>query len=68
MNDVDLGEVLFEFRRVGTSVRVSAIHAARGTEVVMVGAASAGLHGLRSAALRKLAFVLRGGPLNPRPR
>ena len=53
-----LGEVLFEFRRVGAAVRVSAIHAETGTEVVLVGAASAGQHALKMAALRKLAYVL----------
>jgi hypothetical protein len=62
MSEADLGEVLFEFRRVGASVKVSAIHVASGTEVVMVGAASAGEYALKMAALRKLAYVLRGGP------
>lgn len=58
-----LGEVLFEFRRVGASVRVSAIHAETGTEVVLVGAASAGQHALKMAALRKLAYVLGRPPV-----
>jgi hypothetical protein len=37
MSDPDLGEVLFEFRRVGGTVRVTAIHVATATEVVLVG-------------------------------
>ena len=59
----DLGEVLFELRRVGGTVRVTAIHGATGTEIVMVGAASAGDYALKLAAMRKLAFVMsqRGG-------
>jgi hypothetical protein len=58
MNKADLGEVLFEFRRIGASVKVSAIHAATGTEISLVGAASAGEYVLKAAALRKLAYVL----------
>jgi hypothetical protein len=63
MSERDLGEVLFEFRRIGASVKVSAIHAASGTEISLVGAASAGEYALKAAALRKLAYVLvgRGG-------
>jgi dihydropteroate synthase len=58
MTPQELGEVLFEFRRVGGTVRVTAIHVATGAEIVMVGAASAGEHALKMAAMRKLAFVL----------
>jgi hypothetical protein len=57
-----LGEVLFEFRRVGASVRVAAIHVDTGTEVVLVGAASAGDYALKMAAVRKLAYVLGRKP------
>jgi hypothetical protein len=62
MTTPSLGEVLFEFRQVGGSVRVTAIHAASGVEVVMVGAASAGQYALKMAALRKLAYVLNQRP------
>ena len=58
MSEPDLGEVLFEFRRVGGTVKVTAIHVATATEVVLVGAASAGEYALKMAALRKLAYVL----------
>jgi len=58
MNTDDLGEVLFEFRRVGAMVRVTAIHAATGTEIVLAGAASAGDYALKLAAMRKLVYVL----------
>jgi hypothetical protein len=57
-----LGEVLFEFQRVGAVVRVSAIHAVSGTEVVLVGAANAGEYALKMAAMRKLAYVLGKQP------
>jgi hypothetical protein len=53
-----LGEVIFEFRRIGASVKVSAIHVASDTEVSLVGAAAAGEHALRMAATRKLIYVL----------
>jgi hypothetical protein len=52
------GEVLFEFHRIGNSVKVTAIHVATDTEVVLVGAPSVGDHGLKLAALRKLSYVL----------
>lgn len=58
MNEADLGEVLFEFRRVGTSVKVSAIHVNTGTEISLVGAVSAGDYALKMAAIRKLIYVL----------
>lgn len=57
---MQLGEVLFEFRRVGNVVKVSAIHVETNTEICLVGAPSAGEYGLKQAALRKLAYVLRG--------
>ena len=53
-----LGEVLFEFRRVGNVVKVSAIHADTGTEVSLAGPAAAGEYVLKMAAIRKLAYVL----------
>lgn len=48
------GEVYFEFRIHGTSVRVTAIDEATGLEVVVVGPASAARHDLERLALRKL--------------
>ncbi len=53
-----LGEVLFEFRQVGNSVKVSAVHVATDTEISLVGPAAAGQYALRMAATRKLAYVL----------
>jgi hypothetical protein len=53
-----LGEVLFEFRQIGASVKVSAIHVATDTEVCLVGATAAGEYALRMAATRKLIYVL----------
>lgn len=53
-----LGEVLFEFRRVGNVVKVTAIHVDTDTEVCLVGAPAAGEHGLKMAAINKLKYVL----------
>ncbi|CAA7617782.1 hypothetical protein [Magnetospirillum sp. UT-4] len=54
-------EVLFEFIRVGTYVKVSAVDAATGIEVSIVGPASASQAHLRLTALRKLEYVLAKG-------
>lgn len=56
--EVPIGEVLFEFRRVGNVVKVSAIHVDTGTEVSLVGPPAAGEYGLKMAAIRKLIYVL----------
>jgi hypothetical protein len=53
-----LGEVLFEFRRVGNVVKVTAIHVETDTEICLVGAPAAGEHGLKMAAINKLKYVL----------
>lgn len=54
----DLGEVLFEFRRVGNSVKVSAIEPVTNTEVSIVGPVTAGEYALKMAAIQKLRYVL----------
>jgi len=63
-------EVLFELRQIGNSVKVTAIDVATNTEVSTLGPASAGVHGLKMAALRKLNYVLaeraRGAGHGPR--
>lgn len=51
-------EVLFEIQRAGSYVRVAAIDADTGTEVVMAGPAHLGLFSLKRNAARKLAYVL----------
>jgi hypothetical protein len=56
---VHIGEVLFEFRRIGNVVKVSAIHVDTDTEVCLVGSPAAGEYGLKMAAMRRLVFVLR---------
>lgn len=48
------GEVLFEFRQVGATVRVAAIDAATGTEVTVMGPATASRNDLQRLALNKL--------------
>lgn len=52
------GEILFEFRRVGNVVKVSAIHVDSDTEISLVGSPAAGEAVLKMAAMRKLAYVL----------
>jgi hypothetical protein len=52
-------EILLEFVPHGSSVKVSAIDAATGTEVSIVGHASAGQRTLENVAVRKLAYVMR---------
>lgn len=52
--DDEAREVLFEFRRVGTTVRVAAIDAATGTEVTVMGPATASRNDLQRLALNKL--------------
>jgi len=47
----DLGEIYFEFTAIGRNVKVVAIHAASGTEVSVVGPASAARSDLERLAL-----------------
>lgn len=59
-HDIDLPEVLFEFRYVGQrSVRVSAIDPRTGVEVTLVGDPTYGDEMLKRLATRKLKYVLR---------
>ena len=51
-------EVIFEFVRVGHAVKVSAIDAATGTEVSIVGDPAVGETALKRLAERKLDYVL----------
>ena len=48
------GEVYFEFRRVGNAVRVTAVDADSGVEVVVMGPATASQTELQNLAHRKL--------------
>ena len=57
-SDMPPGEVLFELRRMGNFVKVSAVHVDTNTEVSLMGPPGAGEHGLKMAAARKLAYVL----------
>ena len=59
--------VIFEFITVGSYVKVSAIDAATGTEVSIVGAPTSGEAMLRRTALRKLEFVLAKKRADRRP-
>ena len=51
-------DVLIEFVILGNAARVTAIHAASGTEVTIVGPASAPRAALEAAVSRKLAYVM----------
>ncbi len=56
--DVPLREVLFEFHRVGKTVRVVAVDPITNTEITMVGAVDYGEEMLKRLAVRKLAYVI----------
>lgn len=53
-----LAEVLFEFHRVGNSLRVAAIDPLSNTEVTIVASARCGEYDMKRIALRKLVHVL----------
>jgi hypothetical protein len=52
-------EVLFEFRQIGASVKVTAIDSETGVEASIVGPAGAGDMELRRVALAKLKYVMQ---------
>ena len=56
--EAGLDEVLFEFRRVGDSVRVAAIDPVTGTEVTVGAPPGLPDEALQRIAMRKLAWVL----------
>jgi hypothetical protein len=58
-NLLNADEVYFELIAIGRSVKVTAIHAASGTEVSVVGPASAARSDLERLAIQKLAARLR---------
>jgi hypothetical protein len=51
-------EIIFEFLRIGAALKVTAIDAASGTEVSMVGDPNAGQETLRRLAKQKLDYVM----------
>ena len=59
ISENSLREVLFEFRRVGTSLRVCAIDPDTGTEVIMIGDPKQSVGVLKRLATRKLIYVMR---------
>lgn len=54
-----LEEVYFELTQVGTIMRVAAIDAATGTEVVIQGPAKLSPETLKKTALAKLCYVMK---------
>jgi hypothetical protein len=63
----ELDQVIYEFRRVGAYVKVSAVDPRTLTEVSITGSARAGEESLKRTARRKLEYVLgkRGGGAPP---
>lgn len=55
------GEVYFEFTPVGRQVRVAAVDATTGVEVIVMGPVTASNDQLQTIALRKLQMRLRQG-------
>lgn len=51
-------EVLLEFKQIGNAVKVTAVDAASGTEVSVVGPASGSQELLKRTAIQKLKFVM----------
>ena len=60
-DDRSHGEVYFEFVAIGRQVKVSAIDAATGTEVSVMGPATASQVDLQRLALKKLQARLNSG-------
>ncbi|BAI71643.1 hypothetical protein AZL_010050 [Azospirillum sp. B510] len=61
------GEVLFEFQRVGSYLKVIAIDAATGVEVTVAGPATGSLELLKRTAINKLRFVQSKGAGHGKP-
>lgn len=67
------GDVLFEFQRVGSYLRVTAIDARTGVEVTVAGPATGSQELLKRTAINKLRFVQSKGvgpaaPVKPGPK
>ncbi|MEQ8664375.1 MAG: hypothetical protein RIC16_01495 [Rhodospirillales bacterium] len=63
----NLREVLFEFRHVGTSLRVSAIDPDTLTEVTLVADPRTSEEELKRVAARKLHYVIQKKRQTPKP-
>lgn len=59
-----LSEVIYEFVPLGSAIKVSAVDPETGTEVAIMGPATAAQHDLERVALAKLRYILnqRAGP------
>jgi predicted metal-dependent hydrolase len=55
----DNQEILMEITRIGNAVRVTAIHAATGTEVVFQAPANCGQAELQRLAANKLNYIMK---------
>jgi hypothetical protein len=63
--DQDTREVYFEFTSIGSSVRVAAVDATTGIEIIVIGPASASTADLQRLALGKLKARLAKGEAQP---
>ena len=61
-------EVIYEFRRIGGTVKVSAVDVATQVEIAVVVPAGAPEAAMRAQALRRLAFVLERRKRDEAPR
>lgn len=61
----DDGEIYFEFQRIGSYMKATAIHAASGTEVSVAGPATGGRELLKRTVLAKLRFVMARNAKTP---
>ena len=59
LREANLAEILFEFHRVGSYVRIVAIDPKTGVEVTTVGPQRYGVEMLKRAAAQKLAYVIK---------
>lgn len=57
-NEIGLGEILFEFSRVGNAVRVCAVDVRTNTEIVMVAPPGSSPEVMKRLARQKLAYVI----------
>ena len=64
---IPLNEVLFEMRRVGNVLRVTAIDARTGIEVIMVADPRQSQYAIKTLAARKLAYVMNKKSLQAQP-
>ena len=61
------GEVYIEFKQIGQAIKVTAVDAATGLEVIIMGPASAAQTHLQKVAIDKLKMQLKKAEAEPEP-